>query len=267
MRITVLCENTTNEARLEYEHGLSLYIEHGGRHVLFDMGQSDIFARNAEKLTVDLSAVDTAVLSHGHYDHGGGIAAFFERNVAAPLYLQVSAFDPHYNGTEKYIGLDTTLCSHPRLHFVDTAIDLGDGMTLFTLNDRALPYPIDAHGLTERRGDTFIPDPFTHEQYLLIEENGKRVLVSGCSHKGVLNILELTHPDVFIGGFHFMKLDPDGDGKEALTHAAATLASHPCRYYTCHCTGEASFVFLSGCLGEQLTYIRTGDILQIPFDK
>lgn len=267
MRITVLCENTTSDEQFEYEHGLSLYIEHGARKVLFDMGQSDAFTRNAEKCGADVAAVDTAILSHGHYDHGGGIAAFFEHNHTAPLYLQASAFEPHYNGTEKYIGLDTTLRSHPRLHFVDTATDLGDGMMLFTLNNTALPYPIDAHGLTEHCGDRFIPEPFTHEQYLLIEDDGQRVLVSGCSHKGVLNILELTHPDVFIGGFHFMKLDPDGSGKDALAHAAIALASYPCRYYTCHCTGEVPFAFLKSRLGEQLTYIRTGDILQISFDK
>ncbi len=261
MRITVLCENTTNNELLSAEHGLSLYIEHGTRRVLFDMGQSRLFADNAAALGVDLTAVDSAVLSHGHYDHGGGMTVFLEKNDKAPVYLQTSAFEPHYNGTEKYIGLDTTLKAHERLRFVDTATDLGDGMTLFTLDNAVLPHPIDAHGLTKRCGDTFVPDPFTHEQYLLIENEGKRLLISGCSHKGILNILALTRPDVFVGGFHLMKLDPDGDGKESLEQIAKTLAAYDCRYYTCHCTGEAPFDFLKTRLGERLTYIRTGDVL------
>ena len=63
----------------------------------------------------DLADVDIAVLSHGHYDHGGGLATFLELNKNAPVYINRHAFEPHFNGTEKYIGLDTSLSNHPRL--------------------------------------------------------------------------------------------------------------------------------------------------------
>ena len=79
MRITCLAENTACNG-FEAEHGLSLYIETNGNRILFDMGQTDLFSGNAEKLGIDLNTVDFAVISHGHYDHGGGLRKFLEIN-------------------------------------------------------------------------------------------------------------------------------------------------------------------------------------------
>ena len=119
MKITALVENTSCSPVIGYEHGLSLYIETEKHKMLFDMGQSGIFAENAEKLGIDLSKADIAVLSHGHYDHGGGLTRFMEINDTAPIYLSRYAFEPHYNGTEKYIGLDTAVKGSERLRFTD----------------------------------------------------------------------------------------------------------------------------------------------------
>lgn len=71
MKFITLAENTCKSEEFEAEHGLSLYIEACGKKILFDMGQTDMFSRNAKKLGAELSDVDIAVLSHGHYDHGG----------------------------------------------------------------------------------------------------------------------------------------------------------------------------------------------------
>lgn len=84
MRITVLIENTCKRSDLNAEHGLSLFIETGGLRILFDTGASRAFADNAAQLGIDLRSVDMAILSHGHYDHGGGIARFLELNFHAP---------------------------------------------------------------------------------------------------------------------------------------------------------------------------------------
>ena len=92
-------ENTAAGENLAAEHGLSLLIETGEHRILFDAGQTGAFADNAARLGLDLSTVDLAVLSHGHYDHGGGLARFLEINCHAPVYVNPHVFEPHYNGT------------------------------------------------------------------------------------------------------------------------------------------------------------------------
>lgn len=256
MTITSLLENTAARAGIAAEHGLSLYVETATRRILFDMGQTDLFARNAEALGIDLSRVDLAILSHGHYDHGGGLAAFLEINQTAPVYLTEAAFLPHYNGTQKYIGLDTSLQDHPRLRVVSGDLSLGIGLTLLTPNGRERRHSLGSFGLTERVGDTFLPDDFRHEQYLLIEEGGRRVLFSGCSHAGIRDIVEWFSPDVLIGGFHVSKMALG----EELTALGEALATHGTDYYTCHCTGEAQFAFLRARM-PRLRYLAGGQTI------
>ena len=135
MKITALTENTS-ENDLECEHGLSLFIETERHTVLFDMGQSELFAVNAEKLGLDLKKVDIAVLSHGHYDHGGGLRKFLDINDRAKVYMSRYAFEPHYNGTEKYIGLDVGLKNRSQFVYTDGVMEIEDGFTLHSCNAR-----------------------------------------------------------------------------------------------------------------------------------
>lgn len=258
MRITSLLENTTERGDMSVEHGLSLYIETEDHRILFDMGQTDLFCKNAERLGIDLSLVDVAVLSHGHYDHGGGLKKFIEINHIAPIYIRKDAFLPHYNGTEKYIGLDVSLREHPRLIFTGDEHMINSSLSLFSCNGREKRHPLVPSGLNERVGESFIPDTFGHEQYLLIEEKGKRVLFSGCSHKGVLNIAEWFSPHILVGGFHYSKL-PLG---EALANAARELAAYPTEFYTCHCTGTEQFEFI-GQFMPSLHYLSCGQTITI----
>ena len=109
MKITTLLENTSARPELSAEHGLSLYIETAEHRILFDMGQTALFSRNASVLGIDLAAVNIAILSHGHYDHGGGLARFLALNHTTPVYVNRHAFAPHYHGPDKYIGLDLSL--------------------------------------------------------------------------------------------------------------------------------------------------------------
>ena len=211
LKIMALVENTVPEdlaaqLGLGKEHGLSLYIEACGHKILFDMGQSGLFARNAAALGVDLAAVDLAVLSHGHYDHGGGLARFLELNSTAPVYLNEHAFEPHYHGAERYIGLDPALAASPRLHLTGEEAVLAPGLTLAACSRQPRRYDLGSFGLTVQEGGAFQPEDFRHEHYLLIEEAGRRVLISGCSHKGILNIVDWFRPDVLVGGFHFSGL-------------------------------------------------------------
>lgn len=266
MKITVLVENTTKYDDIETEHGLSLYIEANDHKILFDMGQSDMFARNAKRLGIDLGDVDICILSHGHYDHGGGIKTFLEINKKAKIYMNENAFDPHYNGAEKYIGLDVSLLSYKgnaqvidndRFVMVGDELKLDTGLNLYSCNNRLREHDLGAFGLTMIENGDLKEDDFRHEQYLLLEEEGKKVLISGCSHKGIVDITNWFKPDVLVGGFHFMKLSPDED-IDALMDAATKLMRHRTKYYTCHCTGCEQYEFLKNIMDDQVEYIWTG---------
>ena len=262
MKLVTLMENTACRDDLTAEHGLSLYIEAAGRRILFDAGQSDAFIGNAEQLGVDLSGVDLCILSHGHYDHGGGLAAFLAVNDHAPVYLSRHAFEPHYNGSSKYIGLDGELARSDRLVFTSGDLALGEGLSLHSCRGRSLVAPIVPYGLTMLENGNLQPEDFRHEQYLLIREDERRILVSGCSHRGILNIAAWFRPDVLIGGFHLMKLDPVAD-RIKLIAAASMLSQKDTVYYTGHCTGEAQFAFLKERLGDRLQALSTGSTFTI----
>ena len=257
MKITVLTENTSVSDSFEAEHGLSLYIETGVCKILFDMGQTDMFARNAERLGISLEEVDVAVLSHGHYDHGGGLKRFLEINDKAPVYVSRHAFGDYYNGCEKYIGLDKALKESGRLIFTDDEYKISDSLTLYSCNEKEKVYDFGSFGLNTLENGAFFPDPFLHEQYLLIEENDKRVLVSGCSHKGIINITEWFRPDVLVGGFHFSSLPLD----ETLKTHAEYLSGFDTDFYTCHCTGLGQYEFMKRLM-PRLHYLSTGSILE-----
>lgn len=259
MKIVTLMENSASRVGLRAEHGLSLYLETGNRRILFDAGQTDAFAANAKTLGVDLGAVDLAVLSHGHYDHGGGLEKFLEINSAAPVYVSREAFGEYHNASEKYIGLDQTLKNTGRIRFAEGAQILAEGITLHGPSD-GLPFEIQPFGLTVKRSGRFVPETFSHEQYLLAEENGKRILFSGCSHRGILNIMHRFRPDVFVGGFHVMKLPPEG---EELRRMAQTLLTYPTVYYTGHCTGQAQFDAMKQIMGSRLQALSAGAVFEI----
>lgn len=255
MKIVTLVENTTSRCDLTAEHGLSLYIETDGHTVLFDMGASGMFGDNAEKMGIGLNRVDFAILSHGHYDHGGGLQRFFKSNDHALVYVNQYAFEPHYNAKEKDIGLDPSLKNNPRILTVAPPVELAPGLTLVTC---PLP-PADTAGLTVMENGVLQPEDFRHEQYLLIEEAGKRILISGCSHKGILNLMEHFRPDILVGGFHFMKVED----AQALKASAEMLGQYDTRYYTGHCTGEKQYGILKTILLDKLHYLQTGKTVEI----
>ena len=258
MRITALLENTTKREDMQTEHGLSLYIETENQKILFDMGQTDMFAANAKALGIDLAQVDIAILSHGHYDHGGGLKKFTEINSRAPIFMSKYAFLPHYNGTQKYIGLDTSLETSSQIVFVGDEHKINECLSLFSCNAETRRYSFGCGGLTEKVGDSFIDDDFRHEIYLCIEENGRKILISGCSHKGILDITEWFSPDTLIGGFHFSKMPLD----DTLKKAAEKLGSADTEFYTCHCTGSEQYIFMKKHM-HNLNYLSCGQTVTV----
>ena len=273
MRIVTLMENTSCREDLCAEHGLSLYLETGEHRILFDAGQTGAFADNAEKLGIDLKTVDFAVLSHGHYDHGGGLEAFFFQNPRAKIYIHRAAFGDYYSNRPEegleYIGLDQSLDLYRfTLTGDETVID--DELMLFG----DVPDPTGAlaasANLCQKTWDGVHQDQFYHEQNLIIREGDKAVLVAGCAHRGIVNIVAKAEkilgrrPDVVISGFHLFRLtagDPAADGLIRST-ADAMLAGDTV-YYTGHCTGDYAFEKLKEILGERLQRISGGESFTI----
>lgn len=248
MKIVTLLENTTCREDLRREHGLSLYLESQGHRLLFDMGQTDLFAENAQLLEVDLSTVEAAVLSHGHYDHGGGLTRFLQINHHAKVYASTHAFEPHYNAQNRNIGL--TPPDQSRMIFVEKSTTILPGFSLHILPQP----PVDTAGLQRMEGGRLVPEDFRHEQYLLVEEDGKRILFSGCTHKGIVQIARAFRPDVLIGGFHLSKIQDES----VLGTIADALLALPTRYYTGHCTGTEQFGYLKQKMGARLEKLATG---------
>ena len=191
MKLYTLMEDTACSPEFVCEHGLSFYIETNGKKLLFDMGQTDMYLQNAKTLGVSLSEVDTAFISHGHYDHGGGLAAFLAVNDHAPVYLHRTAFAPYFSEKPegiRMIGLDAALASHPRIRLTDGVTPIDDDMTLFSGITGTDCRPYANRVLFERENGSYVPDRFAHEQGLLLREGELLVLLTGCAHSGVVNL-------------------------------------------------------------------------------
>ncbi|MCR5743517.1 MAG: MBL fold metallo-hydrolase [Lachnospiraceae bacterium] len=260
MKITALVENTTRTT-LSVEHGLSLYIETKKHRILFDSGQSTLFLENAKKLGVDLSTVDICVLSHGHYDHGGGLKAFTQVNDRASIYMSRYAFGRHHHGADRYIGLNRDWIDdadfQKRVIYTDGDLTIDDELSILMPRSEKV-IDMGSAGLDFYDGDKLVPEDFRHEHYLMITEDGRRVLISGCSHQGIINICEWYKPDVLVGGFHFMKEELG----ERLAGFGKTLNNYNIDYYTCHCTGVAQYEFLKPYIAR-MSYLAEGDTVDI----
>ncbi len=263
MIVKALMEDTCPSNAFISEHGLSLYIETGGHKILFDTGQSSGFATNAKAMGVDLSQVDFAVLSHAHYDHSGGIKTFLSLNSHAPVYVSPHSFDDVRHGPERYIGPDKKLKNHPRLKPVHAITQLADGITVHPSEGKMPVLPVRSFGLTVQRGGTIQPDDFRHEQYLEIIEDGRRILISGCSHKGIQNIVHWFTPDVLVGGLHLHNLDPATEARKELDAIAQALLDTGATYYTCHCTGVPQYEALKRIMQDKLFYISAGQEITV----
>ncbi len=285
MKISVLCENSPSSPDFEAEHGLSFYVETPSRRFLFDFGATAVFLRNAERLGVDVSAVDAAFLSHGHRDHGGGLATFLTKNTKAPVYASKKALQSYYSlrptGEYADIGVRVAPELEARIVRTPTAATFALDAETILFSDAAPDPPafrsegnatlferFDATSEREgERGFEFRPDRFLHEQHLIATtETGRKILFVGCAHRGIVSAMTRATeilgaaPDVAIGGFHLSipsRGVPIPD--ETLDAIAERLRAWPTRYFTGHCSGRVAFERVRRTLGEQISYFAAGD--------
>lgn len=274
MKIVNLIEDTEGKYGCSYEHGLSFYIETERYKVLLDLGQTDNSISNAKKLGIDLENVDLVVLSHGHYDHSGGMIPFSKINDRAAIYMQSSACGDYYaddgimagNDRYRYIGIDKDILKLPQIRLVEGDHIINDELELFAIKNRTHNMPFTNKSLLVKTSEGFVSDDFGHEHYLVVRENGLSVLLSGCAHNGILSILDAykakygSIPNVVISGFHLMvKREYHENELEEVSAIAEKLKTYQTRFFTCHCTGIPAFEEMKKIMGDQLEYVHSGE--------
>ena len=272
MRIVCLIENAPGPAGIRHEHGLSVYLETERHRILADTGASDGALANAAALGVELSGVDLLFLSHGHYDHAGGIPSFAAINPWAEICLQKTAGLDYYGldpEGPRYIGIEKSILSLPRLRMLDGSAELDEEISVLAGFPGRRCWSKSNLRLARLEGDRMVQDSFDHEQALVVRQHGKTLLFSGCAHNGILNILDRFRevygrdPDLVIGGFHFMKGSAYTEAETGdIRETARELAGMDTEFYTGHCTSLPGYEIMAEIMGDKLHALHSG--MEIP---
>ena len=272
IRITTLVENTAGCSGTSGEHGLSFWLETTSGHVLFDTGAGAVLTGNARALGIDLSQADAIVLSHGHYDHTGGLEAAWQASQNARVYSHPAAFAPKHarnqDGSSRYIG--TTPTSIDRIHqntvpSVPTKAPTEILKGLFVTGD--IPRRTDF----EDTGGAFFldqhckhPDPMEDDQALFFESTRGTVVILGCAHAGVINTLRYVHEltdgrpiHAILGGMHLVKAE-----RERIVKTIDALRAYDLSFIgIAHCTGTEAAWALMTAFPEICRLCNTGTVV------
>jgi len=264
MKFTVLSDNRSENPSLETEHGLSILLETKDSRILLDTGASDIFARNASKLDIDLSTVDFVFLSHGHADHTGGLSAFLQLNNRARIIVSPEAIEGKFYSKRNF--LHSITAEYPlekmrgRTIVADHSQTIVPGIHVLAHIPHSHPMPRGNRNLLIKQKGEFRPDDFSHEIALYVEG----LLFTGCAHSGLENILSACPWPVsfVVGGFHLLDahLSDSYETEDELTALAQRLINRypTTHFFTSHCTGDNAFAILKKTMGNQLHSFSCG---------
>ena len=280
MKITVLLDNNPHPTTDNFltEHGLSIYFEFDGLKWLIDTGASDRFYTNARLMGVDISEVDYLALSHGHFDHTGGLEQFIGINSKARIYLSSSvrgkSFFSYSCQPCRNIGIDAELLKRhaERFVYVDRSFGISRNVGLITTfpNIYGTPKANACLKVVENNRET--ADDFSHEIVTVADTPDGLIIFSGCSHCGLLNILHRCSEQytgkkiaACIGGTHLVDSEADfrNETDSDIIQIARTITElYPeMKLITGHCTGKTAAGTLSGLLGDRFTLFYSGFVL------
>jgi len=282
MKVTVLVEDTgcLQNRDLVAEHGLSLHIDWNGRKILFDAGATEAFGYNAEKLGIDIREIDFMVLSHHHYDHGGGLAYFLEKNQQSPVYLGNNELADCYFRLgflkKRYVGLDKALFQRHegRFEYINEFREIFPNVFIMSNISRSYPIPGGNRYLFIREKDHYRLDEFNHELMMVLVEKNGLLVFSGCSHQGILNMIKTVVEHfkslpikALFGGFHLVRnkvFHTLIDGQMEIESIGQQILRYPIqKIYTGHCTAAKAFRVLKKSLREKLDSFSTGRIIEL----
>ena len=172
-------------------------------------------------------------------------------------------------GKIKPIGLDEDLKQNKQIVFTSDDFSIDKEIWLFSNKIKKEPHPKSNSGLLTEHNGQMIDDTFAHEQNLVIEEDGKTLLLTGCAHNGIVNILEHFHmlkgqmPDYVIGGFHLSSRSGGNEGFDTIDRIGKYLMDTKAKYYTCHCTGIEPYKRLKYIMGHNIDYLSAGSEIEV----
>ncbi len=280
VRLTVLCENTAGVSMgVIGEHGFACFIEVDGNTYLFDTGQGLGILENAAVLGADLTKIDAVMISHGHYDHTGGLPRVLSRRGAVPVYGHPEMFADRLrqNGeTTRYIGIPykksylTGLGADFRM--VTEITEIGPGLWLTGEIPRNTPFEKgDANLVLVRpNGERVSPDPVADDLSLVIDSPAGLIIVLGCAHAGMVNILDYvvakTRKDriyAVLGGTHLGFSGVVG-GEDQFEETVRAMDRYRIdRIGVSHCTGQEKAARLQAKLGDRFFFANAGARLEV----
>jgi len=276
LKITTLIENNPDDkGELLFEHGLSLYIETNGKNILFDTGKSGNFIENAKSLNKNLNELDFCIISHGHYDHSGGVEKLTNEVSEQPLFIVGEEFFwPKYKTVDglgyKFNGnsFDEEFILKNRISLrkvKEDMIYLTDHIIVFHHFSKYTDYEKRNNRFYVKENTEYIPDNFDDEISLGIITSKGLVVIVGCSHVGIVNILKTISERVdipiyaVIGGTHLIEADEVRMQKtiDAFKEMKIQLIA------VSHCTGEEGICRIRQELNQQFLYNNTGNTIEI----